>query len=265
MSFVSWFNNPSPSAAHMRQWIRSALVRMMACRLFAPGLCLGQCWVIVNWNRFQFVSCFNHLPLVPHIWVSELVQHWFGWWLVAYSAPGHCLGQCWVTVNWNRLQLVFCFNHLLLVPRMRQWIRSALVRMMACRLFAPGLCLGQCWVIVNWNRFQLVFCFNHLPLVPHICVSESGQHCFGWWLIAYSVPGLCLGQCWVIVNWNRLQFVFCFNHLLLVSHICVGESGQHWLGWWLVAYSSLKFGVQGASGTNWFSRVKGARDNGIWL
>ena len=28
---------------------------------------------------------------------------------------------------------------------------------------------------------------------------------------------------------------------------------------------SLKFGVQGASATNWFSRVNGARDNGIWL
>ena len=104
---VSHLNNPSPSAAYVNQWIRSALVRVMACRLFAPGLCLGQCWVIVNWNRFQFVSCFNHLPLVPHICVSELGQHWFGWWLVAYSAPGLCLGQCWVTVNWNRLQFVF--------------------------------------------------------------------------------------------------------------------------------------------------------------
>ena len=99
MSFVSWFNNPSPGAAYMRQWIRLALLRMMACRLFAPGLCLGQCWVIVNWNRFQFVSCFNHLPLVPHICVSESGQHWFGWWLVAYSAPGLCLGQCWVSVS----------------------------------------------------------------------------------------------------------------------------------------------------------------------
>ena len=29
--------------------------------------------------------------------------------------------------------------------------------------------------------------------------------------------------------------------------------------------ASLKFGVQGASATNWFSRVKGARDNGIRL
>ena len=74
--------------------------------------------------------------------------------------------------------------------------------------------------------------------MPHICVSESVQHCFGRWLVAYSAPGLYLGQRWVIVNWNRLQFVFCFYHLLLVSHICVSESGQHWFEWWLVAYSA---------------------------
>ena len=166
MSFVSWFNNPSPSAAHMRQWIRSALVRMMACRLFAPGLCLGQCWVIVNWNRFQLVSCFNHLPLVPHICVSESGQHCFGWWLVAYSAP--------------------------------------------------GLCLGQCWVAVNWNRLQFLFCFNHLLLLSHIGVSESGQHWFGWWLVAYSAPGHCSGQWWVTVNW-MLQWNFNLNANLFIS------------------------------------------------
>ena len=74
--------------------------------------------------------------------------------------------------------------------------------------------------------------------MPHLCVSESAHHCFGRWLVAYSAPGICPGQCWVIVNWNRLQFVFCFYHLLLVSHICVSESGQHWFGWWLVAYSA---------------------------
>ena len=167
MYFVSWFNNPSPSAAYMRQWIRSALVRIMACRLFAPGLYLGQCWVIVNWNRFQFVSCFNHLPLVPHMCVSESVQHCFGRWLVAYSAPGLCPGQCWVTVNWNRLQFVFCFYHLL--------------------------------------------------LVSHVCVSESGQHWFEWWLFAYSTPGHCSGQSWVIVNWNMLQWNFNLNANLFIS------------------------------------------------
>ena len=35
--------------------------------------------------------------------------------------------------------------------------------------------------------------------------------------------------------------------------------------WAAASDESLKFGVQGATATNWFPRVNGARDNGIWL
>ena len=38
---------------------------------------------------------------------TESGQHWFGLWLVVYSAPSHYLKQCWVIVNWtlkNNLQ-----------------------------------------------------------------------------------------------------------------------------------------------------------------
>ena len=40
-------------------------------------------------------------PPVPHICVSELGQHWFRWWLGAYSAPSHYLNQCLNIVNWT--------------------------------------------------------------------------------------------------------------------------------------------------------------------
>ena len=33
----------------------------------------------------------THLPPVFHICITELGQHWFRWWLVAYSAPSHYL------------------------------------------------------------------------------------------------------------------------------------------------------------------------------
>ena len=49
------------------------------------------------------------------------------------------------------------------------------------------------------------------PLVPHICISESGQHWFRWWLVAYWAPNHYLNQWWVIVNWtlrNKLQWNF---------------------------------------------------------
>ena len=46
------------------------------------------------------------------------------------------------------------------------------------------------------------YVISHLPLVPHICISESGQHWFRLWLVAYSVPSHYLNQCWIIVNWT---------------------------------------------------------------
>ena len=46
-------------------------------------------------------STVTHLPLALHVSVGESNQHWFKWWLVAYSSPTHYLEQCWVLVNWT--------------------------------------------------------------------------------------------------------------------------------------------------------------------
>ena len=49
---------------------------------------------------------------------------------------------------------------------------------------------------------------THLSLVLHICVSESGQHWFRQWFVAYSVPYHYLKHFWVIVNCtlrNKIQ------------------------------------------------------------
>ena len=45
-------------------------------------------------------SSLNQFPLVLHICVSELGQRWFRQWLVAYTAPSHCLNQLCNIVNW---------------------------------------------------------------------------------------------------------------------------------------------------------------------
>ena len=60
---------------------------------------------------------------------------------------------------------------------------------------------------------------THLPLVPHICVSESGQHWFRWWLVAYSAPSQYLNQCWIVVNCtirNKFQWNFNQNTKLFI-------------------------------------------------
>ena len=62
------------------------------------------CWWWRWWQRwFHFISILQltHLPLVPHICVIELDQHWSRWWLVAFSAPSHYLNQYWTIVNWT--------------------------------------------------------------------------------------------------------------------------------------------------------------------
>ena len=68
---------------------------------------------------------------------------------------------------------------------------------------------------------------THLPLVLHICVSESGQHWFRWWLVTYSAPSHYLNQWWVIrtkLQWNLNQ-----NH----SRTCIWkyrlQNGGHFV------------------------------------
>ena len=64
--------------------------------------------VFSTWERTNFMGsvtclCLTHIPLVPHICVGELGQHWFRYMyrLVACSAPSHCLNHCWLIVNWT--------------------------------------------------------------------------------------------------------------------------------------------------------------------
>ena len=61
-------------------------------------------------NVYIFLT---HFPLVPHICISELGQHWFRWWLVPCSTPSHHLNQCCLNVNGtlrNKLQWNFDKN-----------------------------------------------------------------------------------------------------------------------------------------------------------
>ena len=91
--------------------------------------------MVVNFFIWKF-PLLTHLPLVPHICVSEWVQHWFRKWLVAFSAPSHYLNQCWVIVNWNlrnKLQLNFNQNTKLFIQENHLKISSV-----KWRPFFPG-------------------------------------------------------------------------------------------------------------------------------
>ena len=51
------------------------------------------------WQK-KVLKDLTHLPLVPHICISESDQHWFRKWLATYSVPSHYLNQYWVNVKW---------------------------------------------------------------------------------------------------------------------------------------------------------------------
>ena len=70
-----WVNKSPPSVAYMRQWIGSALDKIMACRLSAPSHYLNQCWVIVDWTlRNKLLWNFNqNTNTVIHTNASEII------------------------------------------------------------------------------------------------------------------------------------------------------------------------------------------------
>ena len=52
---------------------------------------------------FPWFKSLTHLPLVSHIFVSELGQHCLRRWTAACSAPSHCLNRYWLIVNWTQV------------------------------------------------------------------------------------------------------------------------------------------------------------------
>ena len=88
--------------------LKRLLNNQSSCRWFeTPWRLCGtrHCDYQMNW-------CY-HWVRVTHICVGNLVQHCFRQWLVACSAPGQYLNQCWNIVNWtlgDKLQWKFNRN-----------------------------------------------------------------------------------------------------------------------------------------------------------
>ena len=140
---------------------------------------------VLRWSNFTygnpFVIYLTHLPLVPHICVSELNQHWFRQCFVAYWAPSHYLNQYWVIVNWslrNKLQWNLNQNTTFIIhknvsenivcemaailSRLR-WVKLSLIS-----------CAGGSWLLSIWPI--LVDCTNNMQLeVMWSCVRLTDQ------------------------------------------------------------------------------------------
>ena len=113
--------------------------------------------------------------------------------------------------------------------------------------------------------------------------SRNGGHCLltvGGRLRGVKIGAECVKYAWLSCPARPSRWVLCISMQWLRlkgCHVACDEcasgeicSHQHmWVTgsviWAVASGASLKFGVQGASATNWFSRVNGARDNGIRL
>ena len=91
---------------------------------------------------------------MPQICVSELVQHWYRWWLVAYSASSYYLNQSWVIVNWtlrNKLQWKFNQNTNIFIQE-NAYDNIYIVWKMAATLSRPQ-CVktsgGYIWLVIK--------------------------------------------------------------------------------------------------------------------
>ena len=111
--------------------------------------------------------------------------------------------------------------------------------------------------------------------------SRNGGHCL--LTVGGRLRGVKIGAEYVKYAWLSCPArPKCIVHFYAVTEIKGFSCRLWWMCEWrnlltsthvgyrsviraVVSGASLKFGVQGASATNWFSRVNGARDNGIRL
>ena len=75
------------------------------------------------------------------------------------------------------------------------------------------------------------------------------------WVLCISMQWLRLKGCHVACDEWTSGEICSLQHMSVIGSVM----------WAAASDESLKFGVQGATATNWFPRVNGARDNGIWL
>ena len=75
------------------------------------------------------------------------------------------------------------------------------------------------------------------------------------WVLCISMQWLRLKGCHVACDEWASGEICSLQHMWVISSIMWAAASDEW----------LKFGVQDATATNWFPRVNGARDNGIWL
>ena len=127
-----------------------------------------------------------------------------------------------------------------------------------------GWCWSECDVTYGILTMTAIVCWQS----EADCAVKIGGECVKYaWLSCPARPSrwvLCISMQWLTLKGCHVPCDECAS-----GEICSHQQSTH-VGYRSVIRAvasgvSLKFGVHGASATNWLSRVKGARDYGIRL
>ena len=69
-------------------------------------------WSYHDFNRNMRLMSLTHLPLLLHICITDMSQHWFRYWLITWMVPNHYLNQYWHIINYTPRN-IFQWNFIL--------------------------------------------------------------------------------------------------------------------------------------------------------
>ena len=101
------------------------------------------------------------------------------------------------------------------------------------------------WRLIAWSQNRNGMCEIRLS-----CPARPSR-----WVLCISMQRMTLKACHVTCDECANGEICSLQHMTVTGSVM----------WAVMSGASLKFGVQGASATNWFSQINGARDNGIQL
>ena len=157
----------------------------------------------------------THLPLVPHICVSNSGQLWFRLWLVAYSAPSHYLNQSWVIVNWtigNKLQWNFYQNtKLFLHENVFQNIVCEMAAILSRGGWVKGLSQQCCEMISNENEHYHAYISSVSS--RQLLQQQLGMH--KWYFLSDM-----LTHCGLVMPYGNIDLDHNWLRLWLVAWQC---------------------------------------------
>ena len=186
--------------------------------------------LIAGFTEVSWASCWK-------IRESRLKWRWFQHYRYDRNAKSNSMDRLYRPLN------CICTENICRVSRHFRW------------------CWSECDVTSGTLAMAVIVCWQSGAGCAESKSDQMCEICLSYptwpsrWVLCISMQWLRLKGCHVA--WDE----WTSGEICSLQHLWVTGSVM----WAAASDESLKFGVQGASATNWFPRVDGARDNGIRL